>query len=216
MRSLDIAATGVLAQQRNVEVVSNIHDVHGAGPPRAERDGLLFVGSYRHPPNLDAARWLVEEILPRVRARLPDVELHLVGGDAPPEVEAYGERDGVRFHGYVPDLLPLLRGARIGVAPLRYGAGVKGKVAVIEHIIFGGDRMVIAVYKRVLLGRACDKKSHSAKQEKIFTSTGFQCKRFFILNFQNGFLLLRSGKNTFLFLFNAKNGMQKIPRCAGE
>jgi len=114
--------------EARVEVVSNIHEVRGHGPEWSQRAGLLFVGSYRHPPNVDAARWLVAEILPLVRARLPDVALHLVGGDAPEEVQAFGEVDGVRFHGYVPDLLPLLRGARVSVAPLRYGAGVKGKV----------------------------------------------------------------------------------------
>ena len=50
------------------------------------------------------------------------------GGDAPAGVAALGERDGIRFHGHVPDLGPLLASARISVAPLRYGAGVKGKV----------------------------------------------------------------------------------------
>ena len=111
-----------------VAVVSNIHEVAGRGPAFAARQGLLFVGSYRHPPNVDAAHWLADEILPRIRARLPAVELHLVGGDAPADVAALGGRPGVRFHGHVPDLQPLLASARISVAPLRYGAGVKGKV----------------------------------------------------------------------------------------
>ncbi|MFY2765349.1 glycosyltransferase [Arenimonas sp. MALMAid1274] len=111
-----------------VEVVSNIHEVHGPGRPFDERAGLLFVGSYRHPPNVDGALWLAREIFPRIRARRPGIELHLVGGDAPDEIVALGELDGVRFHGYVPDLVPLLVGSRVGVAPLRYGAGVKGKV----------------------------------------------------------------------------------------
>lgn len=111
-----------------VDVVSNIHETGGAGPGFAAREGLLFVGSYRHPPNVDAALWLADDILPRLRERMPSLVLNLVGGDAPPEVEALGEREGIRFHGYVPDLDPLLRGARVALAPLRYGAGVKGKV----------------------------------------------------------------------------------------
>jgi GT2 family glycosyltransferase/glycosyltransferase involved in cell wall biosynthesis len=111
-----------------VAVVSNIHDVTDRGAPFAQRQGLLFVGSYRHPPNVDAARWLADEIFPRIRRQSPAIELHLVGADAPPEVVALGERDGIRFHGHVPDLQPLLDSARISVAPLRYGAGVKGKV----------------------------------------------------------------------------------------
>ena len=111
-----------------VEIVSNIHEVQGHGLPFGERRDLLFVGSYRHPPNVDAALWLADEIFPRIRERLPDLRLHLVGGDAPDAVVALGERPGIVFHGYVPDLDPLLEGCRISLAPLRYGAGVKGKV----------------------------------------------------------------------------------------
>ncbi len=121
----------LLAQESpkaKVDVVSNIHDVHGAGAPFASRSGLLFVGGYRHPPNVDAALWLARDILPRIREQLPEAELHLVGGDAPEAVAALGALPGVRLHGYVPDLGPLLDGVRISVAPLRYGAGVKGKV----------------------------------------------------------------------------------------
>ncbi len=117
------------APSAHVQVVSNIHDVAtGEAPGPAARAGLVFVGGYRHPPNVDAACWLVAEILPLVRARRPDCTLHLVGGDAPPEVVALGAQPGVVFHGYVPELGPLLDAARVAVAPLRYGAGVKGKV----------------------------------------------------------------------------------------
>lgn len=111
-----------------VDVVSNIHDIAEPGPGFAQREGLLFVGGFRHPPNVDAARWLVDEIMPRIHARHPGLELHLVGGDAGPEMQALGEKPGIHFHGYVPDLQPLLHGVRVSVASLRYGAGVKGKV----------------------------------------------------------------------------------------
>ncbi len=132
---------GELPQAR-VEVVSNIHEVHGPGLPWAQRSGLLFVGSYRHPPNVDAALWLAQEIFPLVRAQLPDAVLHLVGADAPDDIVALGALPGVKFHGYVPDLLPLLEGARVGVAPLRYGAGVKGKV---NQSLAHGQPMVATV-----------------------------------------------------------------------
>lgn len=114
--------------QARVDVVSNIHRVRGRGPGMAARSGLLFVGGYRHPPNVDAALWLACEILPRLRAVRPDIHLSLVGSEAPPEVLALGERDGIHVHGHVPDLVPLLDAHRFSVAPLRYGAGVKGKV----------------------------------------------------------------------------------------
>jgi glycosyltransferase involved in cell wall biosynthesis len=114
--------------EARVDVVSNIHEVHGPGLDWQQRQDLLFVGSYRHPPNVDAAIWLARTIFPLVHQRLPEVVLNLVGGDAPDEVRALGDLPGVRYHDYVPDLLPLLEGCRVGVAPLRYGAGVKGKI----------------------------------------------------------------------------------------
>jgi GT2 family glycosyltransferase len=116
------------APDAQVDVVSNIHRVRGAGPARTARKDLVFVGGFRHPPNVDAARWLAEDILPRVRAVRPEIGLSLVGSDAPPEVLALGAQPGITVHGFVPDLEPLLDQHRISVAPLRYGAGVKGKV----------------------------------------------------------------------------------------
>ncbi|PKM06015.1 MAG: hypothetical protein CVV14_14210 [Gammaproteobacteria bacterium HGW-Gammaproteobacteria-4] len=111
-----------------VEVLSNVHHVVGCRQPYAQRNGLLFVGGFRHPPNVDAANWLAQQIFPRVREALPDIVLHLIGGDAPESVRTLGELPGVRFHGHVPDIEPYLDGCRIALAPLRYGAGVKGKV----------------------------------------------------------------------------------------
>jgi len=111
-----------------VDVVSNIHRPRGPGPGRETRRDLLFVGSFRHPPNVDAALWLAAELMPRLRERRPDIGLSLVGGDAPAEVLALGRREGITVHGHVPELEPLLDHHRLSVAPLRYGAGVKGKV----------------------------------------------------------------------------------------
>jgi glycosyltransferase involved in cell wall biosynthesis len=115
------------APAARVRVLSNIHEVPEREVPGWEaRSGLLFVGSYRHPPNVDAVLWLAREILPLLRDT--GIELHLVGAEAPPQVQALGELPGVHFHGYLPELQPLLDGCRLSVAPLRYGAGVKGKV----------------------------------------------------------------------------------------
>jgi GT2 family glycosyltransferase len=111
-----------------VEVLSNLHRVSGPGRPFAERADVVFVGGFRHPPNVDAVRWFVAEVWPRVRARLPDARFHCIGGDVPAEVAALAASPGVHVHGHVPDLAPYMDGARIAVAPLRFGAGVKGKV----------------------------------------------------------------------------------------
>ena len=111
-----------------VEVVSNLHQVAGAGLPFEQRRDLVFVGGFRHPPNVDAVRWFVESVFPRVRAALPDVRFHCIGGDLVPEIVALREHQGVLVHGYVPDITPYMDGCRIAIAPLRYGAGVKGKI----------------------------------------------------------------------------------------
>ncbi len=115
------------APEARVHVISNVHEVVGSRRPFAERKDIFFVGGYQHPPNVDAARWFVGQVWPLIRAELPDVEFHLIGSKAPDEVRSlHGE--GVTFHGFVEDLEPWLDGCRISVAPLRYGAGIKGKV----------------------------------------------------------------------------------------
>lgn len=98
-----------------------------AGPEA--RDGLLFVAGFGHPPNVDAAKWLVESIMPHVWHAFPGLQLHLVGSNPTPEVRVLaGER--VRVTGFVEDseLERYYRTARVAIVPLRFGAGVKSKV----------------------------------------------------------------------------------------
>lgn len=109
-----------------VRVVSNLHEVMDGVPGPKQRAGLLFVGGAGHPPNLDAVSWLVEVLFPAARMVLPELKLHLVGDGLEHFVRTPGP--GVIVHGHVPDLEPLIRSVRLGVAPLRFGAGVKGKV----------------------------------------------------------------------------------------
>ncbi|TXI49980.1 MAG: glycosyltransferase [Lysobacter sp.] len=116
------------APNARVDVLSNLHRIAGPGEPFAHRRDVVFVGGFRHPPNVDAVRWFVDEVWPNAHARLPDVRFHCIGSDTPPEIEALAARPGVLVHGHVADIDPYMRGARIAVAPLRYGAGVKGKV----------------------------------------------------------------------------------------
>lgn len=111
-----------------VEVLSNVHEVFGSRRPFAERRDLMFIGGFQHPPNIDAATWFVEQVWPLIRARRPGLRFHLIGSKANDDVKLLGEVEGVVFHGFVEDIEPFLDGCRLAVAPLRYGAGVKGKV----------------------------------------------------------------------------------------
>lgn len=91
------------------------------------RQGLLFLANYTHEPNVDAAAWLVNDIMPLVWERVPDMRLTLAGAEPTPAIQRLaGER--VHVTGHVPDLRPLFEQARMLVAPLRFGAGVKGKI----------------------------------------------------------------------------------------
>ncbi|KAF1720347.1 glycosyltransferase [Pseudoxanthomonas wuyuanensis] len=116
------------APQARVEVLSNLHEIAGGGQPFAQRRDLVFVGGFRHPPNVDAVRWFVDAVFPLIRAQLPEVEFYCIGSDPPAPVAALGQRPGVRIHGYVPDIAPYMDGCRVALAPLRFGAGVKGKI----------------------------------------------------------------------------------------
>ena len=113
--------------EAHVELLSNIHEIPGCRAGHAQRSGLVFVGGFGHPPNEDAVRWLVDEIFPAIRARRPDIALHLIG-DMPEAVRPRLAGPGIHIHGRVAQLDPWMDGCRIALAPLRYGAGVKGKV----------------------------------------------------------------------------------------
>jgi glycosyltransferase involved in cell wall biosynthesis len=110
-----------------VSVVSNIHDVKHKEKGFAQRSGLLFVGNFNHPPNIDAVLYFVREILPGLRQAIPDLGIKLIGSNMGNKLEEC-RVPGVELIGYVPDLTPHLERARVSVAPLRYGAGVKGKI----------------------------------------------------------------------------------------
>ncbi len=115
------------APTSDVRVVSNIHRIFGQGKPFAERRGILFIGSFLHRPNVDAVLFLVREILPLLADKLPEVQLFLVGTAPSAEVLQLAS-DRVVVVGHVPDVAPYFQSCRLSVAPLRYGAGVKGKI----------------------------------------------------------------------------------------
>jgi glycosyltransferase involved in cell wall biosynthesis len=110
-----------------VDVLSNIHELFGEGRPFAERHGIVFIGGFQHPPNPDAVLWYAKEILPLLRERLPGVVTTIVGSKVPETIRALAADDFV-VAGWVPDVAPYFEGCRVSIAPLRYGAGVKGKV----------------------------------------------------------------------------------------
>lgn len=95
--------------------------------PFHERRDLFFIGGYRHRPNVDAVLHFARNIWPEISSRLPGVKFHIVGSHPPPEVWALAG-DSIVVAGFVADAAPYFNECRLSVAPLRYGAGLKGKV----------------------------------------------------------------------------------------
>ena len=114
----------------NVAVVPNIHRPYrGEKPGFAERVGLLFIGGYNHPPNVDGVIWLCETIMPYVWQQLPDISVTLLGSNPPASVKQLAEQDQrITVPGFIEDVTLYFLSHRLFVAPLRYGAGMKGKV----------------------------------------------------------------------------------------
>jgi GT2 family glycosyltransferase len=125
----DVERRVLLARDRSlrIDVVPNVHQVSRNDVPFEERQNLLFVGGYEHPPNVDAVSVLVKKILPLIRPHLPNAKLLLVGSKMPDNIRNL-KYPGVEIVGYVHDLNPILDSCRVFVAPLRYGAGLKGKI----------------------------------------------------------------------------------------
>jgi O-antigen biosynthesis protein len=119
-----------LAEVEGIETICTIPCIVPLRPrPGIERRSeLLFVGGFKHAPNADGLLWFVREIWPMVRASVIDAVLTVVGSSAPPEVLALDGREGISICGYVPTTDPYLDRAALSIAPLRYGAGMKGKV----------------------------------------------------------------------------------------
>jgi len=105
--------------------------VHGAKLSAfAERKDFCWVGNFRHAPNADALRWVRKEIWPLIRKALPDARFHVFGAYPTAEFMDWN-RDpstGIRVHGAARDLDEVFGPARVNLAPLRFGAGVKGKI----------------------------------------------------------------------------------------
>lgn len=101
-----------------------------------KRKGILIVGSMGHAPNVDAVKWLVYEILPELRKKRIDDIVYIIGSNPTDEIKAL-EQEGVQVLGFVEDkeLIEYYNSSRVAIAPLRFGAGMKGKV--LEAMYYG-------------------------------------------------------------------------------
>ena len=105
-------------------------------PTFEERSGFVTIGNFRHPPNADAIHYLKNEIWPLIRNVLPDAKMHVYGSyPSPALLQLNHPASGFFVHGKAKDAFDVMRKARVCLAPLRFGAGIKGKL--LESMICG-------------------------------------------------------------------------------
>lgn len=111
----------------NVEVVSNIHEIFMPKRSFGERKDILFVGAFKHLPNIDSVKYFIKEVFPHIKKKLKNIKFYVVGSYIPQEIKSLNS-ENVVIVGHVEDLSPYFETARVFSSYLRYGAGVKGKI----------------------------------------------------------------------------------------
>ena len=126
-----------------VMIVPTIYPVSEADPPEfAGRRDIVFIGGFSYPPNVDAVLYFIKEIFPLIHPRLPEAVFRIIGSDPPAEICQFSG-PSIDVMGYVSDATPVFDQARVSVAPLRFGAGVKGKVN--QSMVLGVPTVVTSI-----------------------------------------------------------------------
>lgn len=117
----------------------------------SERKDLMFIGGFNHKPNVDGVLWFINEIMPYLTEKLPDIKIHILGSNTPEEVKMKAGRN-IIIEGFVTDeqLADFYKNCRMSIVPLRYGAGIKGKV--VEAMKNGMPVVTTAIGAEGILG----------------------------------------------------------------
>jgi glycosyltransferase involved in cell wall biosynthesis len=129
-------------------------------PTFDDRKNIVFLGGFGHGPNVDAVVWFAKECFPRVSARLPDAKLLVIGSDPPKDVTDL-QSENIAVTGHVKDLKQYFQKMKLCVAPVRWGAGVKGKIVTsmyygvpVVTTSLGAEGMELADGQHVLIADA--------------------------------------------------------------
>lgn len=110
--------------------VSNVHNLKVKPeemPSFEKREGIFFIGTFLHDPNVDAVEILYHKIMPLVWQKMPDLKITIIGSEAPESIQNMNS-EKFEIAGYVEDIIPYYEKCFASVSPLRFGAGVKGKI----------------------------------------------------------------------------------------
>jgi glycosyltransferase involved in cell wall biosynthesis len=113
----------------NICTIPLLLDIPGSDAMYEERQHIVFIGGFLHEPNIDAVKYFISKIWPNVKKYLPECEFQIIGANMPEEIIQMAASDQrIKAIGYVEDLGVYFNRCKISVAPLRYGAGIKGKI----------------------------------------------------------------------------------------
>ena len=110
-----------------IHILSLIQKIYGSAQPFSEREGIVFVGAFSHHPNVDGIAYFYEDVYPLLQTKLPNIKITIIGSH-PPQWLKQASTEHFIVTDYVPNIAPYFNQCRLSIAPLRYGAGVKGKV----------------------------------------------------------------------------------------
>ena len=122
----------------------DLTDTIRSAPSYERRQHFIAIGNFRHAPNWDSVLWLSSEIWPLIRKQLPAVELHIFGAYPPKKAtDLHNPSKGFHVLGWAESALDVMSAARVCLAPLRFGAGIKGKLA--DAMLCGTPSVTTAV-----------------------------------------------------------------------
>ncbi len=177
-------------------------------PSFEEREHFVTIGNFKHEPNWDSVRYLKETIWPQIRAKMPQAQLHVYGSYAGAKVlQLHKPAEGFHVLGRAEDALTVMKNARVCLAPLRFGAGIKGKLA--EAMLCGTPSVTTAIGAEGLRG---EMPWNGAVTEdlSIFVNAAvqlYQDKNKFMEAQQNGFSIIEKRFET---LDKEQNFIQRI------
>ena len=165
-------------------------------PSFDDRAHFMSIGNFRHAPNWDAVLWLKQQIWPLIRKQLPQAQLHVYGAYPPPKAtQLHDESQDFLVKGWATDANEVMQQARVCVAPLRFGAGIKGKLA--EAMINGTPNVTTDVGAEAM---ACGLEwsgliGQDAQQIADYAVRLYQDQALWETCQQNGYKIIEKGYN---------------------
>ncbi len=180
-------------------------------PKIKEREHFITIGNFLHPPNFDAVLFLKEKIWPLIRKKLPKVEIHIYGAYVSEKVlQLNNEKEGFIIKGFAEDVNLVMQNAKVCLAPLRFGAGLKGKL--IDAMINGTPAVMTSIAAEGMFGKfdpngfiADDAEQFANKAVELYTN-----KIFWNGKQKNGFIIMNVRYDKQLFILDFKYKLKDV------